>query len=521
MTNHSPKRPNVLLIITDQQRADHVGFGGNDIVRTPNLDALAARGTIFDRCYVANPVCMPNRSTILTGRVPSAHGCIFNDRSLAWSANTFVRSLRTAGYRTALIGKSHIQHGLSSDQVHDAKLGAALGDPYPEGWDTWEDPDRYQAGPIDVPEDFYGFDHVEFAIGHGDVIAGHHLHWALERGADRNLLGRVWGPDNPAKQRYDGWWQVYQPLVPESLYSTTFVTEQSVSWLEDQRGTDEPWFLQCSFPDPHHPFTPPGDWWDAHDPAAMPIPDSFDDPLEDAPRHLRLIQNLKPGRNPVQMFGPTREQVQHARAAEYGMIEMIDDGVGKVLAALERSGTADDTIVIFTSDHGDMFGDHGLMLKGWMHYQATLRVPLVIALPHATPSRSQSMASSLDLAQTVLDLCGLDPYDGMQGASLRMLLEDPSEAVRDHVYIEDDNPNFRRMKVLPAKARTLITEAGRITRYASGETEVFDLKADPDEMKNLAGKPEGRDRRAHLTERLADALIQYSDLAKPGPLVVE
>ncbi|MGE4607699.1 MAG: sulfatase/phosphatase domain-containing protein, partial [Myxococcota bacterium] len=180
-----------------------------------------------------------------------------------------------------------------------------------------------------------------------------------------------------------------------------------------------------------------------------------------------------------------------------------------------------DTIVIFTSDHGDMFGDHGLMLKGWMHYQATLRVPLVIALPHATPSRSQSMASSLDLAQTVLDLCGLDPYDGMQGASLRMLLEDPSEAVRDHVYIEDDNPNFRRMKVLPAKARTLITEAGRITRYASGETEVFDLKADPDEMKNLAGKPEGRDRQAHLTERLADALIQYSDLAKPGPLVVE
>ncbi len=529
MTDSFSRRPNVLLIVTDQQRADHVGFGGNDIVRTPNLDALAARGTIFDRCYVANPVCMPNRSTILTGRVPTAHGCIFNDRSLAWGTNTFVRSLRTAGYRTALIGKSHLQHGLSSDQVHDPELGAALGDPYPAGWDTLEDPERYQAGPVDVPEDFYGFDHVEFAIGHGDLIAGHHLRWALERGADPDALCRAWGPDQPAKQRYDGWWQVYQPLVPESLYSTTFVTERSVAWLEDRRGTDEPWFLQCSFPDPHHPFTPPGDWWDAHDPAAMPIPDSFDDPLEDAPRHLKMIQNLKPGRNPVQMFGPTREQVQHARAAEYGMLEMIDDGVGKVLAALERSGTADDTIVIFTSDHGDMFGDHGLMLKGWMHYQGTLRVPLVIALPGSavsgntigTPSRTQSMASSLDLAQTVLDYCGLEEFDGMQGVSLRALLEDPSTSVRDHVYIEDDNPNAARMKVLPEKARTLLTEQGRITRYASGETEVFDLEADPDEMKNLAGKPEGRDRQAYLIERLADALIQYTDLAKPGPLTVD
>jgi len=520
LTSSSRKRPNVLLIVTDQQRADHVGFGGNSIVRTPHLDGLAARGTVFDRCYVANPVCMPNRSTILTGRVPSAHGCIFNDRSLAWSSNTFVRSLRTAGYRTALIGKSHIQHGLSSDQVHEPDIGAALGDPYPQGWDTWENPDRYIAGPVDDPEDFYGFDHVEFAIGHGDMIAGHHLRWALERGADLDAIARYRGHEQPAKQRYDGWWQVYQPTVPESLYSTTFVTERSVSWIEARNPSEQPWFLQCSFPDPHHPFTPPGDWWDAHDPAAMPVPTTFDDPLEDAPRHLRLIRSLKPGKNYVQMFGPTREQVQHAMAAQFGAIEMIDDGVGKVLAAVEHSGAANDTIVIFTSDHGDMFGDHGLMLKGWMHYQATLRVPLVIARPRATPARTRSMVSSLDLAQTVLDLCGLPDFDGMQGASLGPLLEDPAASIRDHVYIEDDNPNFRRMRVLPEKARTLVTKDGRITRYASGEVELFDLAGDPDEMNNLAGKPAGRDRQTHLTDRLAGALIRYSDLAKPGPLVV-
>ncbi|MBW2282822.1 MAG: sulfatase-like hydrolase/transferase, partial [Deltaproteobacteria bacterium] len=132
----SERRPNVLLIVTDQQRADHVGFGGNDRLRTPNLDALAARGSVFDRCYVANPICMPNRSTMLTGRVPSAHGVIFNDRSLAWTANTFPRVLRGAGYETALIGKSHIQHGVSRNVVRPLKAQPTLGDPYPEGWDT-------------------------------------------------------------------------------------------------------------------------------------------------------------------------------------------------------------------------------------------------------------------------------------------------------------------------------------------------------------------------------------------------
>jgi arylsulfatase A-like enzyme len=516
------RAPNVLLIITDQQRADHVGFGGNRVVRTPNLNALAARGTVFDRCYVANPICMPNRSSILTGRVPSAHGCIFNDRSLAWSTNTFVRVMRSAGYRTGLIGKSHIQHGLSSEQVHEAERGAAIGDPYPEDWDSWENPSRYEAGAVDVPGDFYGFDHVEFAIGHGDQVAGHHYRWALERGGDPSVLTGDWGSDRPAKQRYPDWWQVYQPEVPESLYSTTFVTEQSVSWLESATRSDEPWFLQCSFPDPHHPFTPPGEWWDAYDPAAMPIPVSFDDPLDHAPRHLQLIKKLKPGKNPVQMFGPTREQLRHAMAAEYGMLEMIDQGVGRVLAALDRSGAADDTLVLFTSDHGDMFGDHGLMLKGWMHFQGTIRVPLVIAEPGGAtgqrPGRTRALASSLDIAQTLLDYCGLESFEGMQGTSLRPLVADPSATLRDHVYIEDDNPNFERMRVLPAKARTLVTDDGRITRYASGETEVFDLEADPDEMNDLADQPGGRERRHHLGERLMDALIHYSDLSRPGEI---
>jgi arylsulfatase A-like enzyme len=220
------------------------------------------------------------------------------------------------------------------------------------------------------------------------------------------------------------------------------------------------------------------------------------------------------------MFGPTRDQVRHAMAAEYGMLEMIDQGVGKVLAALERSGAAEDTLVIFTSDHGDMFGDHGLMLKGWMHYQATIRVPLIISAPGSPAARTRSLASSLDLAQTVLEYCGCAPFEGMQGTSLLPLVEDAAASVRDHVYIEDDFPNYRRARILPARARTLLSDEGRITRYSTGEVEVFDLEGDPDEMQNLAGTARGRDRQTQLADRLTDALIQYSDLARPGPLNV-
>ena len=515
----SQRRPNVLLIVTDQQRADHVGFGGNDHLRTPNLDALAARGSVFERCFVANPICMPNRSTLLTGRVPSAHRVIFNDRSLAWTANTFPRVLRGAGYRTALIGKSHIQHGSSRDVVRPLERQATVGDPYPAGWDTLEDFERYEAGRVEMPDDFYGFGHVEFSLGHGDMVTGHHYRWAVEKGGDASTLGGNWGEGRPALARYGDWWQVYQPAVPEELYSTTFVTERTVDWIESAAASGDPWFVQCSYPDPHHPFTPPGQWWDAYDPAEMEVPETFDDPLTDAPQHLHTIRGLKPGPVPVQMFGATREQVRHARAAEYGMLEMVDQGIGRVLDAVERSGAANDTIVIFTSDHGDMFGDHGLMLKGTMHYQGVLRVPFVVARPGQAPARTRALASTLDLAQTILELCGCEPFVGMQGTSLVPVLDDPAAAVRDHVFIEDDFPIGERMRLLPSRIRTLVTDEGRISRYSTGEVEVFDLEKDPLELENLAAKPAGRDRREHLADRLSGALLQYQAITRGnGPL---
>ncbi|HIG40885.1 MAG: sulfatase-like hydrolase/transferase [bacterium] len=508
--------PNILWIIADQLRADHVGFGGNSIVRTPNLDRLAASGTVFDRAYVANPICMPNRCSMLTGRMPSAHGVVFNDRSLNWGANTFVRNLGLAGYDTALIGKSHIQHGMSRNVVFENKLGPTIEDPYPEGWDELENAELYSAETRPQVEDFYGFKHTELAIGHGDMVIGDHFRWALGKGAKAEDLLVEPYPDSPALERSKDWWQIYKPVLPEELYSTTYVTERMCTWLTDNQRKEKPWVAQCSFPDPHHPFTPPGKWWNAYSANDMPIPDSFEDSLQDAPAHLRFIRSLEPRKNYVQMFGPTRDIVKQAMAAEFGMIEMMDHSIGKVINVLETSGQIDNTIIIFTSDHGDMFGDHGLMLKATMHYQECLRVPLLIKLPGATGKRTNALASSLDLSSTMLDFCDVPGFMDMQGVSLKPVLDDNCATVRDHVYIEEDFPLAMHGSPLPLHSRTVITDRHRYSQYSSGDVELYDLDSDPKERDNLAIPGRADSLRGDMSERLSRVMMSYSAMGTSG-----
>ncbi len=515
------RRPNVLFVITDQQRADHVGFAGNDVVGTPHLDSIAARGVVFDNAWVVNPVCMPNRSSIMTGRLPTAHGVIFNDRSLDWGANTFVRQFRDAGYRTALLGKSHLQHGMSRNSVYRVGLEGAVDDPYEQGWNTFEDFERYEDAPPEFPDSFYGFDHVELAIDHGSRVTGHHLHWALDKGARYEDLVVPYTPDAPGSDRSDSWWQIYRAPYDPELHSTAFVTDRTIAFIEDAAGTGDPWVAWASFPDPHHPMCPPGEWFDRHRPEDMDLPATIDDPLTDAARYIKAFAGLHP-RDQRQWVTPCgvvgdHRMVREALAATYGMIEMIDDGVGRILASIERLGQTDDTIVVFTSDHGDMMGDHGLMLKGYMHYRGTLQVPMVVADPQQGAGRTDALACSMDLGPTLLDLAGLSGYDGVQGSSLRPLLEDPAATVRDHVLIEDDFPHaLAELVPTPAKSRTVLADGMKYTRHSTGEDQLFDLVVDPDETTHLGERDPQR--RAEMMERLTDALIAADDDARGTPL---
>jgi arylsulfatase A-like enzyme len=204
------KRPNFLFLITDQHRPDHTGFGGNEIVQTPNLDAIAARGVVFDRTFAANPICMPNRSTIMTGRMPSVHGTRYNGVPLNWRVNTFVRVLRAQGYRTTHIGKSHLQnmsaHHASLDDLVDWSVPAeAVMTDLPDGWDELENVDRYRSlEPVPLPDDFYGFERVNFTNLHGDRCGGHYYQWLLQQGVEP---ASVQGFDH-ALTYYKGWGQV-------------------------------------------------------------------------------------------------------------------------------------------------------------------------------------------------------------------------------------------------------------------------------------------------------------------------
>ena len=300
-------------------------------------------------------------------------------------------------------------------------------------------------GDVEVPRPYYGFDDVMLTIGHGDFVRGHYQTWLAERHPEPHTLR---GSKHALPTERDlHISQAWRTRVPEALYPTTYITEQTVQYLERYAasGTASPFFLFSSFPDPHHPFVPPGRYFDLYAPDDIPLSPAWDNTHERTPPHMQaLVKELgtpEAVRHTPAAFAVNAAETRQAMALTYGMISMIDDGVGRILDTLARLGLADNTVVLFTSDHGDLMGDHQLMLKGPCHFQGLIRVPLLIQVPGmATGTVTHALASTIDLPQTILELAGLDPSPRMQGRSLVPLLADPTTAVRDHILIEDDGP---------------------------------------------------------------------------------
>jgi len=505
-------RPNVLLIVTDQHRPDHLGFGGNPTVQTPALDALAAQSMRFTNAFVANPLCQPNRCSMLTMRYPSVHGTRHNGIALDWEANTFVRRLRSTGYRTGLIGKGHFQNfelfpDIARQQFDFSREEQArrVGLPGTNAWDSYESIERNRTEDVAFPDDYYGFDHVEILSNHGDKCTGHYVGWLRDKGYDWNDLT---GPEN-AEWALEEWGEVRKPKAPPELYPTAFVAERSVDWITARTSEEEPWLLQCSFPDPHHPFTPPGHYADMYDPADVVVPPTFNDPHRNSAAHIKRIVASRGNMNDTPALqAPDEHQLRHAMAFEYGAISMIDDAVADVLEALERSGQAENTIVVFTSDHGDMFGDHGLILKMFVHYDGVLRVPFTISGPGIAAGTTDSLCNTLDLGETLLDLCDVDSYYGSQGMSLTPVLEDPSTEHRHELLIEEDQIRDGLRAGVQPRIRTLLTKDSRITRYQNVEhNDLYDLVNDPDELENRWDDPASSGLRAEMGERLTEVMI--------------
>lgn len=520
---------NFLFIMTDQHRADHLSCYGNPILSTPNLDRIAAAGTRFDRFYVANPVCQPNRSTLMTGRLPSNHGVRHNGIALHPRSNTFVHLLRQAGYHTAMVGKSHLQNMGVRPPVHGKTPApwptvAPLDANYAESMlasdndmpvdiellARWRD-----EGEVEIPRPYYGFDEVKLTISHGDFVRGHYQNWLAERHPDPQSLR---GPGNalPFDLQIA---QAWRTRVPEELYPTTYITDETVRYLESHTasGSQSPFFLFCSYPDPHHPFNPPGRYFDMYKPQDLPLPPAWDNGHDRTPPHMQTLIKERGTEEALRTtpaaFAVSPEEAREATALTYGMIAMIDDGVGRILDTIERLGLAENTVVCFTSDHGDLMGDHQLMLKGPYHFRGLIRVPLLINVPGVTSgAATESLACTMDIAQTILQLAEREPYNGIQGHSLVPLLDDPDATIRDHVLIEDDGQRLLKGSNRRIRLRTLMTPDWRLTYYDGFDFgELYRLTEDEQEHNNLWNDPDAQTVRHVLSEQLLRSMIDHQD----------
>ncbi|MBX2883362.1 MAG: sulfatase-like hydrolase/transferase [Granulosicoccus sp.] len=511
-------RPNYLLIMTDQHRADHLGCYGNNTVKTPHVDSLAKKGKRWDRFYVANPICMPNRASIMTGRMCSVHGARHNGIPLSQEHTTFVELLKDAGYSTGLIGKSHLQGftGLPATNQYTPETGKHTPSPglrdafknnrHSTDYDLeiaskWERPLAER-----IKGDYYGFEHVEVVADHADAASGDYLLWARSQHKDfDSLVGRENAlPHNRADAP-----QAWRTAVPEELYSTSWIADRSAAWLQQKAKEDSPFFLQMSFPDPHHPFTPPGRYWDMYTPEDIKLPASFGQ--GDLPPIQAMRKAMEQGtdpRNTQNPFAVTEEETRAIIALTYGMITMIDDAIGRVLQQLKSLGLDQNTVVIFTSDHGDYMGDHGLMLKLLLHYQGLIRVPFIWHDPVSDSQASvdAGLASSIDISSTILARAGIQAYNGIQGRDL--LASEAPEVI----IVEEDSQRsmigFERQQ----RVRTVVTERYRMSlREGENWHELYDLQDDPDEINNRFDDPALANMKSEIMESMLRRMIELQD----------
>jgi arylsulfatase A-like enzyme len=493
------KRPNFVIFLTDQHRADLLGCAGHPVLRTPHIDSIAQRGVRFDRFYVANPVCMPNRASLMTGRPSSVHGVRSNGLPLRTDEVTFVELLRDAGYDTVLVGKSHLQNNTGlpprlewpaaspTHRAPSAELALSRRDhqdgPFydQEGRRDWDDPDTR----VTLP--FYGFEQVELATGHGDLVEGNYMAWVRSKGVDVRALR---GPQH-ALPHDESCPQAWRTAVPAALYPSAYIAEKSCEVIDRFAQQDKPFFLLVSFPDPHHPFTPPGRYWDMYRAEDMPAEPSYADDDWPVPPHVQAVFDERAeGHAQLGGFGAfavSEQEARQAHALSCGMVACIDDAVGLVMAQLERRGLLDDCVLGFTSDHGDFLGDHRLLLKGPAHYQSLVRVPFIWSDPLLVGRRgavTQQLCSSMDLSATVLDRAGIAAPWGIQGRSLMPVLADDL-AVRDGVLIEEEQQRLCFGFDKPPRVHTLVTDRWRLSVYRDSTFgELYDLAGDPRERLN-------------------------------------
>ena len=500
----------ILFVTTDQQRYDALGCNGGRVARTPAIDALAARGTVYDRAHPQNVVCMPSRATMITGQHVSTHGVWMNGVPLPDGAPSIAQVLHSAGYATALIGKAHFEPVLDPFlRFTEGRIGS-------ERRTELSPPHR-------------GFAHMELAT-HGAAGPLHYSQWLREHHpehafsyypvVDRELqVNAEGGGDTGAPQ-------VKHNAIPRDWYHTEWVADRTIAWL-DSLPADRDWFCWMSFPDPHHPWDPPQSelgrvaWRD------LDLPEGWiDDPaerernLDGKLRHWRawydgtFVSNYEaPARwVPATL---TADQVREVNALVHVENELIDEALARVLRAIDARGWSQDLDVLFTTDHGEFQGDHGLLFKGPYHVDSLMRLPLVWApAPSAgtVPARVTAPVGLVSLASTFAHIAGVPEPSYVESHRLPTSDAEAPALGHERVLTEWDSVLFGKI----VRLRTICRDGWVATACLPGtvhdgtEGELYDLANDPLQRENLWSDPRVEGTKSDLLADMWDSLPRTS-----------
>ena len=479
---------NVITIEADQLSAKWVGCYGCEAAHTPNLDALARRGVRFANAFSNHPVCMPARASTITGRSAQHHGVFYNGWELGTDVPTFPGLLQHAGVQTFGVGKYHLECH-SRGAYNDVRK--------------------------------YGFDRAETTE---DIRAGDWLDWVEREHPDcaEAALATVWpmphlvsyGPDGrnlrqeaiAARAKLavgGGASRPYVSPIPERACQTRWVGDRAIAMVRE-RDLARPFFLKMSFVDPHDPYDPPARFVELIDRERIPAPIRTEDAGV-----LGVVHRLRANRFVGNHADLADAQWIDLRQHYLASLAFLDEQVGRLLAYLDEAGLADDTAILFFSDHGDMMGDHGLPTKGAWHFDACCRVPMILTVPGQLGGRVVGqIVTNLDVFPTVLALAGVPCAVPIEGESLLPLsvgetLDRPDAALVESYGSYGDEYG-------PFRARSVMTPEARLTRFEDGHGLLFDLAEDPDETVSLYDRPDQQGLKCRLQGTMLDLITRQS-----------
>ena len=469
----SPRRtgseppPNILWVCTDQQRFDTIQGLSNSQIRTPNLQKFMADSVTFTNVFVQTPICSPSRGSFLTGRYPHCTGLRANGEYIRTTELVVPRILADNGYTCGLSGKLHLSA---------------------------------TAGPLLEPDERINDGYKLFEWSH-DLSRGGEEHnawlaWLKKQGLKIPPApkGHVWG----------------MPIDPKYT-QTAWCADVAMKFMREQTGKG-PWMMSVNIFQPHHPFYPTAEYLAHYDPKQMPDPAYKEGELDTKTPFQQLDHQAAYGGTAMSFVHTTPEDRREIKAAYYAMIEQVDTEVGHMLQTLEETGQADNTIVIFMSDHGEMLGDHGLYLKGPFFYDCLTRVPLIIRWPRRYKAglKVDALVEMIDLAPTLLEAAGIPAAQGMQGRSLTPLLTGQTTQHRDSVFMEYINANFTYPTT--PMIYSLRTDKWKLNFCQQDQWgELYDLRNDPEEFNNVYTNSHHTDAREQMMHSLMTRLLASID----------